>query len=232
MERKSRILIVEDEVDVLEANSSYFRGIGYEVYTATTLDRARSLIWEHPPDLMILDILLPDGTGLDFCKEFRKISAAPVIYLTCLDDDGNMLKGLQSGAEDYLTKPYNIEVLAAKVSIWLRQSHASKWQLSMPPLFVERGTGCVLLSGRKISLTPKELHVLCYLIEHRGKDISQEELYASIWQAPADTIGLTVRMTVSRLRQKMNFFEDGHFDLMTTKAGGYVFLKIKNENKG
>ncbi len=224
----ARLLLVEDETDVLDVNAQHLKKLGYEVFTATSLEEARCSIWEYPPDLLLLDIMLPDGSGIEFCKEFRKNNSAPVIFLTCLDDKENILEGLGSGAEDYVIKPYSIEILSARIAAQLRRSQQSTGQFSLPPLILDKDTGRVSLCGRDIPLTPKEFQLLCYLAERNGQEFSQTFLYRAIWKEAPETMGSTVKMTISRLRQKMRFQDEGYFEIMTTGAGGYVFLRLQS----
>ncbi len=223
-----RILLVEDETDVLEVNAQHLTALGYEVFSATTLEEARHRIWENPPDLLLLDIMLPDGSGLDFCTEFRRNNTAPIIFLTCLDDNEHILQGLQNGAEDYVIKPYSIEILSARIAAQLRRNKQSTGQFFLPPLLLDKDIGRVLLSGKEIQLTPKEFQILCYLAERNGQEFSQTALFKAIWKENPETMGSTVRVTISRLRQKMRFQEEGYFEIMTTSAGGYVFLRLQS----
>ncbi len=223
-----RLLLVEDETDVLEINAKHLTALGYEVHTATTLAEARNCMWDYPPDLLLLDIMLPDGSGLDFCTEFRRNNTAPIIFLTCLDDKESVLLGLQNGAEDYVVKPYNVEILAARIAAQLRRNRQSTGQFFLPPLMLDKDTGRVSLSGKDIMLTPKEFQLLCYLAERNGQEFSGAALFQAIWKEDPETMGATVRVTVSRLRQKMSFLEDGHFEIITTSAGGYVFFRLQS----
>ncbi len=227
MTKSARLLLVEDETDILEANAKYLSALGYEIFTATTLKEARNLMWEYPPDLLLLDIMLPDGSGLDFSTEFREYSKAPIIFLTCLDDDNSVLTGFDKGAEDYVVKPYNMKILAARITAQLKRSSRENRLISMPPLIIDRDASSVTLSGEAISFTPKELQLLCYLVDMIGREVSQAELYEAIWGGTSDTMGSAVRTTVSRIRQKLKLSESSHFDLLTTAEGGYVFLRIK-----
>ena len=120
--RKGRILIVEDEAGVRDVNAAHLAGLGYEVYTAATLAQAERLAQETPPDLYLLDVMLPDGSGLDYCRRLRRYSTAPVVFLTCLGESSDIIRGIEEGGDAYLTKPYDLGVLAAQVSAQLRRS--------------------------------------------------------------------------------------------------------------
>ncbi len=228
MTKAARILLVEDETDILEANSFYLEALGYQVYSAINLEEARKLMWEYPPDLALLDIMLPDGSGLDFADEFRAYSKAPIIFLTCLEDDLDVLAGFDKGAADYVIKPYNMKILAARIAAQLQKKQANSRQIALPPLFIERDTGNITLDGQLIVLSPKELQILCYFVDMQGQEISQAQLYAAIWgNNEPSKMGSTVRTAVSRLRQKLNLDASDYFALQTTVNGGYVFLRIK-----
>jgi len=108
--RKPRILIVEDETDVLKANRLFLEAEGYEVTCAINLKEARNVLWERPPDLILLDVLLPDGSGYDFCGEVRGRTSASIIFLTCMNSNEQIVDGFTRGADDYITKPYSMLV--------------------------------------------------------------------------------------------------------------------------
>ena len=95
--RKGRILIVEDEAGVRDVNAAHLAGLGYEVYTAATIAQAERLAQETPPDLYLLDVMLPDGSGLDYCRRLRRYSTAPVVFLTCLDESTDIIRGIEEG---------------------------------------------------------------------------------------------------------------------------------------
>ncbi len=223
-----RLLLVEDETDVLDINAKHLKSLGYEVFTATTIEQARRIIWEFPPDLLLLDIMLPDGSGLDFCTEFRKTNTAPIIFLTCLDDKESTLQGLLNGAEDYVIKPYNIDILSARIAAQLRRTRQSNGQFFLPPLILNKDTGQVTLCEKDIPLTPKEFQTLCFLAERNGQEFSQSAIFKAVWQENPETMGSTVRVTVSRIRSKMRFQDDGYFEIMTTGSGGYAFLRLQS----
>lgn len=225
MTRKARILLVEDESDVLRVNEQYLIRKGYEVLCADTLHKARNLIWEYPPDLILLDVLLPDGSGFELCESIRKISAAPVIFLTCMGQTENIVNGLSLGGDDYMIKPYSFEVLEARIAAQLRRRGVGLAQLDLPPLSVNLTSGSVRLKGEEILLNRKEFQLLVYLMENRGQELSQEQIYRAVWESPPEAMGNAVKMTISRLRQKLRLEETGCFELSTTPNQGYMFLQ-------
>jgi len=221
--KKTRILLVEDETDVLQVNKVFLEEQGYEVFGAETLREARNRLWEYPPDLILLDVLLPDGSGYDFCREIRQISLAPVIFLTCLGEDGDIVTGLKKGGDDYIVKPYNLSVLHARITAQLRRRGATT-EISLPPLHINLTTGTAKLEGEEIDLTRKEFQLLVYLIENRGLELSQSQIYEGIWNAPPETMGNTVRMHISRLRQKLRLNDGSAFEL-SASGQNYIFLR-------
>lgn len=225
MNRKVRILLVEDESDVLRVNEQFLLNKGYEVYCADTLHKARNLIWEYPPDLVVLDVLLPDGSGFELCEYIRKGSAAPVIFLTCMGHTENIVNGLSLGGDDYIVKPYSFEVLEARIAAQLRRRGIGSGLLDLPPLSVNLTSGTVRLNGEEILLTRKEFQLLIYLMENRGQELSQAQIFQAVWEATPNTMGNTVKMTISRLRQKLRLEESGCFELSTTTNQGYMFLR-------
>lgn len=223
--RKTRILVVEDETDLLQVSRNFLTGQGYEVFGAESLGEARRLLWEYPPDLVLLDVLLPDGSGYDFCREIRQTALTPVIFLTCLGADENVVTGLEGGGDDYIVKPYPLAVLQARIAAALRRRGAASGEISLPPLHINLTAGTVKLAGEEIVLTRREFQLLVYLVENRGLELSQSQIYAAVWNAPPETMGNTVRMHISRLRQKLRLDEGSSFELSSTSAQGYIFLR-------
>ena len=176
------ILLVEDEAAVSALNQRHLESTGYRVISARTIKEARAAVWERHPDLVILDVLLPDGSGYDFCEEFRKCSTAPVLFLTCMGQDCDVVRGLGSGGDDYLTKPYSMEVLLARVTAILRRNGLQHGGIiELPPLSINLQTGRVMLSGEIIPLSPKEMQLLAFLAVNTGREFSSEELYHAVW---------------------------------------------------
>ncbi len=226
--RKVRILFVEDETDILALNARHFAAQGYDVQTAKTLAEARAVVWENPPDLIVLDVQLPDGTGFDFCAEMRKITTAPVIYLTCAAGEDNEIKGLSLGGDDYITKPYSLDVLSARVKTMLRRSgFGSVGRIELPPLVIDVRLGRATLSGEELNLAPKELHLLAFLADNVGRAFSPDELYAIVWGDAGGTPVNTVKMHVSNIRRKLKLDDSSAFELSITPEKRYRFQKVR-----
>jgi len=222
-----RILMVEDETDVLSLNKRHFEEQGFLVDTARTLSEARNKMWESPPDLVLLDVMMPDGSGYDFCKEIRNITTAPIIYLTCLGSDDNIIKGLMGGGDDYIVKPYNLDVLSARVVAMLRrQSLSGAGRIELPPLVIDLRSGKVTLHGEELSFAQKELQLLAHLVSNVGQAFSAEQLYRAVWNEPAGVYKNTVRMHISNIKKKLKLDDGSPFELTMTSDRRYIFSKV------
>ncbi|MCR5701387.1 MAG: response regulator transcription factor [Lachnospiraceae bacterium] len=223
----SRILLVEDEEAVLLLNKRHLEKNGYEVYSATTIKQAEAIIWEYPPDLIILDVMLPDGSGLDLCRKIRDISTAPVLFLSCLSDNSDIIRGLDNGGDDYLPKPYSIDVLLARVATLLRRSKNPIGIIELPPLRINLSNGKVTLEKEEILLSQKELQLLAFLAQHAGCEYSSKELYNAVWGEDNETSTGTVKAHISRLRSKLHLNDMSPFELIFTPEKKYMFLKVR-----
>lgn len=227
MVKKTRILLVEDETDVLSANKRYLEEMGFEVYLAETLRTARLTVWEYPPDLILLDVMLPDGSGFDFCKEIREYSGVPIIFLTAMGADGNVVGGFSLGGDDYIIKPYSMEVMGARVMAQLRRHGINTGMIELPPLYIDIASGLVRLENMEVIIPRKELQLLVYFVEHQGQELEPERIYKAIWGGAPETMGSVVRKNVSNLRQKLPLDGSGYFELTNTSNLNYLFLRVR-----
>ncbi|MCL2748159.1 MAG: response regulator transcription factor [Oscillospiraceae bacterium] len=224
---RPRILMVEDEADVLSLNKQHLLEQGYEVDAARTLGEARAIVWERPPDLVLLDVMLPDGSGYDFCAEVRRITTAPIIYLTSMGGDENVVKGFMGGGDDYIVKPYSLDVLSMRVMAQLRrQGLSGAGRIELPPLAIDLYAGRATLGGEEIPLAPKELQLLAHLVSNAGQGFSAEELYRAVWDEPMGFYANTVRKHISSLKKKLKLDDGSPFELRLTGDRRYVFIKV------
>jgi DNA-binding response OmpR family regulator len=148
--------------------------------------------------------MLPDGSGFDFCREIRAFTAAPVIYLTGRDENGDIVRGLNIGGDDYLTKPYDLNVLGAHVSAQLRRAGVfSGGRIEVPPLVVDLMAGTASIRGAAVALSKKELQLLACLAAHLGRRVGSGELYEAVWGAPSNDAVHTVAEHIYRLKKKL-----------------------------
>lgn len=220
--------MVEDETDVLSFNKEYLERQGYDVCAAQTLAQARFQLEEHIPDLILLDVMMPDGMGWDFCAELRQKSNAPVIFLTCRDENESVVKGLLQGGDDYITKPYDLNVLGARVAAQLRRAGvASAGKLELPPLSVDLLAGEVTLDGEHIALTQKELQLLACFVLFAGRRLSCGELYRRAWGAEMMGASNTIAVHVAKLRKKLRLDDASWFELKSCGKEEYIFSKVR-----
>lgn len=230
MNRQPVILLVEDNPAILEANRQALAHEGYRIETAITLSEARKQLAENPPDAIVLDIMLPDGNGLDFLRELREGGQiAPVLLLTSLIKKDERLEGLRAGGDDYITKPYDIDELRARVAAFLRrvkmdrESATPAEVVTLGPLALDltrqRGT----LQGEDLRLTPKEFILLLMLVQSEGEALARETLYEAAWQSPMGTDSGALWRQISALKRKLG---DAYFDLSAQRGFGYMLKFI------
>ena len=218
---KSKILLVEDEVDVLEVNARLLKRRGYEVLLAKTVLEAKEILTQTTPDLLILDIILPDGNGYDICKNFRKISNNPVIFLSGKDSVSDKIEGLEKGGDYYLTKPYHIDEVLAVISRLLQKHFINC--LEKGALTLDLLNKKAFVDKEDVHLTTKEYALLEYLINHEEQEISSSELYEKVWGLSAVNDTRTIRFHMSNLRKKIKAEERKGYHILSTYGKGYKF---------
>lgn len=226
--RQARILMIEDEFDIAECNRQFLEGQGYEISVATTLSEARNLLEESIPDLILLDVLMPDGLGWDFCKELKKDACIPVIFLSSMDENGDIIRGLNLGGDDYIVKPYDLEILGARVAAQLRKTGVElAGKIKLPHLLIDILSGTVTIEDRQVSLPPKEMQLLCCLALASGRRISGEELYRRTWGWSQGAWDHIVSVNISRLRKHLGLDDASIFELIYTKDKAYIFRRVR-----
>ena len=226
-----KILLIEDEADILIRNKNHLKQEGYAVDCAASLAEARLLLNRAPPDLVLLDVMLPDGSGYDFCAEIRAVTAAPVIYLTCLDKNEEIVRGLHSGADDYITKPFDLTVLSARIIAQLRRAgQQGAGRIVIPPLTIDLQKGIAVLAGEVIVLPQKELQILTFFASHPGREFTAEQIYEAVWGDCPEAMGNTVKTRISSLRKKLRLDEEGSpFEIRYPRGRGYVFMRTLDQ---
>lgn len=224
-ERKGDILLVEDNLEILRANCVALEMEGFQVRTAETLHAAKQAVSERAPQVIVLDVLLPDGSGLDFCREIYAELGIPILFLSALDDKSDIVAGLRAGGCDYLTKPYDLDELIARIEAMLRfRSRAARGVTeSLGPLTLQTQTHTARLNDEQIPLKPMELRLLWLLMERRGGYTSAKTLYQLAWgdQPIADL--RTVYVHIAGLRKKLGLDENSQsaLVLLCEKSLGY-----------
>ena len=201
------LLLVEDNEEIMRGNKRILTLHGYVVRTAETLAAAWQEIERKVPDLLVLDLMMPDGNGLEFCAELRKTQTLPVLMLTALGQDRDEIKGLRAGGDDYLSKPYRYGVLLARIEALLRRTAYAPQVLPalrrIGPLCIDTAARQAAVDGEDLLLSPKEFALLERLLTASGQFISADSLYETLWGRKAAGDVRTVREHIHRLRGKL-----------------------------
>jgi two-component system alkaline phosphatase synthesis response regulator PhoP len=220
-----RILVVEDDPDIAELVARYLGKAGFSAEIQASGRAALDLVATNPPDLVVLDLMLPHMDGLDVCRTLRANPATagvPIIMLTAKAEEADRVVGLEIGADDYLAKPFSPNELVARVRALLRRAHRSEQTheaaLHYGVILLDPGRHIVTLRGQPVSLTAKEFLLLEYLLRHRGRVLSRDALLSDVWGYRYTGGTRTVDVHVRRLREKLPPLVDG---LVTVKQFGY-----------
>ncbi len=224
----TRILIVEDDPDIADLVARYLDKAGFTTERAVSGREALQAIAAKAPDLLVLDLMLPQVDGLEVCRRLRAneaTSAIPIIMLTARAEESERIVGLELGADDYLAKPFSPNELVARVRALLRRaargaSPAAR-TLAYGPIAVDTGRHVVSSDGRDVTLTAKEFLLLEYLLQHRGRVLSRDVLLTDVWGYRYTGGTRTVDVHVRRLREKLPMLADA---LVTVKQFGYKLL--------
>jgi DNA-binding response OmpR family regulator len=202
------ILVVEDESSIASFVSLYLKNAGYGVKTAATGGEALTQAAAQEPALIVLDLMLPDIDGIEVCKRIRQRSDVPILMLTARDDDVDKIVGLEVGADDYLTKPFNPRELVARIKSILRRSTGAQRKpqeaaMEHGNLRIDAGRREVTVSGAQIQLAPKEFDLLWELLDHRGLVLTRDQLLERVWGYTFAGDTRTVDVHVRQLRRKL-----------------------------
>ena len=220
------VLVVDDEPIVREVVVSYLKREGYRTLEAGDGDRARELLEQDTPNLVVLDLMLPGTDGLSLCRWIRSRSDLPVIMLTARGEEADRIVGLELGADDYVTKPFSPRELAARVRTVLRRSapvQVRDERLSFDGLEIDASTREVATDGRPLRLTAKEFDLLWFLARHPRKVFSRDQLMDRVWGYEAALDTGTVTVHVRRLREKIEVDPSRPRFLETVWGVGYRF---------
>ena len=217
-----RIAIIEDdEITRLEL-SKLLNTQGYETVLLTDFGNLTEELKQYSIELVLLDINLPDGNGLEFCKKIRETSETPVLFLTANDTEEDMLEGFGVGCDDYISKPFSIEVLRKKVLAVLKRTGIGKFRMKYRDLELDKEKCVVLMKGQEIHLTSTEYKLLLYLMENRGRVVTKAMLLEQLWDIDGNFVDdNTVRVNIKRLRQKLH--DEKQEYIVTVFGMGYTF---------
>lgn len=230
----SKVLVVDDDKNILDVLKYNLLKEGYAVATAEDGFKALEVARSEKPDLIILDIMLPGLNGLEVCRILRKETSVPILMLTAKIEEIDKVVGLEVGADDYITKPFSIRELLARIGATLRRSSWTQQPPAYPeeevPVSLKAGGLEIDSAGHRISsngsilsLTPKEFDLLSFLVQHRGQVFSRERLIEKVWGYDYEGTDRTVDVHVRSLRQKIEDNPEKPKHLLTVHGFGYKF---------
>lgn len=230
---RERILLVEDDFSLSFIIKRMLESKEYEVVTAESVDKAVHVMESQGFELILLDMMLPDGMGTELCEKIRRKSFCPIIFISCLDDSATKIEALKMGGDDYITKPINFEELITRIQVNIRR--ARQYNLGRSPSNEEHYPGILIKKdchelwltdageqpATKVELSPIEYQILNVFVEKPGQLLLYEEIYQKVWGA--DDLGdiRTVMVHVSNLRKKLG--DSGKELIHTVRGAGYIF---------
>ena len=223
---KPHCLIIEDEAALVELLRYNFEQEAFRVSAAADGEEALIAVSEDPPDIVILDWMLPLMSGLDVCRQLRRRPETrniPIIMLTARGEEGDRIRGLNSGADDYITKPFSPRELVARVRAVLRRSRPAlaEERLAFSDIVMDLAAHRVMRASRHIHLGPTEFRLLRYLLEHPGRVFSREQLLDAVWGSDVYVEPRTVDVHIRRLRRALNAATDSD-PIRTVRSAGYA----------
>ncbi|HZQ69695.1 MAG TPA: response regulator transcription factor [Terriglobales bacterium] len=224
---KGNILVVDDEQQITRVLKTTLSSHGYGVRVAGDGDQALQLMKDWSPDLIITDLRMPNMDGLQLCQQVREQSQVPIIVLSVRGEERMKVDALDAGADDYVTKPFNVNELLARVRASLRRAAAKEAPesqvIEVGDFHIDSQTRTVLVSGRSVHLTPKEFDLLAYLARHPGKVITHRVLLSAIWGPNSTEQPEYLRVFVGHLRKKLEPNESTPRYIVTEPWVGYRF---------
>ncbi len=221
---RQTVLLVEDNVELNEINKRALEGAGYMVLTALTLSKAREHLADNEPDIILLDVILPDGDGYNFCEEIRDTTDAHILFLTSCSEHADKIRGLSIGGDDYITKPFMLEELIQRVAAVMRRrvmkNPAKEVVLTLGNLTLDITSSRAFVNDKDILLTYKEFLLLLHFARNENKYFSAEHLYERLWKQTPNNDYNAVKIQVSKIRKKL---EKSDYTISAVRGKGYQF---------
>jgi DNA-binding response OmpR family regulator len=220
-----KILLVEDDLSLIEGLKFSLSKNGFDVTVSRTVKEAKSCLNQREYHLVILDLMLPDGSGFDVCKAIRQTSNIPIIFLTASDEEVNIVMGLDIGGDDYITKPFKLNELISRINAALRRAEPVREQaaeLNANGITVKLAEGRVIKNGEDIELTSAEYRLLCLFMQNPKAVLSRDQIMQRLWDSHESFIDdNTLSVYISRLREKIEDDSKCPLFLTTIRGMGY-----------
>jgi two-component system KDP operon response regulator KdpE len=221
----TRVLVVDDEPQILRALRSTLSAAGYEVDTATTVESALTAAAVHPPEAVILDLMLPDGSGVDVCRELRQWTQVPVVVLSALGEERDKVAALDAGADDYVTKPFGVDELLARLRAALRRAPAAgEPVIEVGQLRLDLDQSALYRNGQLVQLTPHEFLLIRLFAQNVGKLLTHKTILRDVWGPAYQSESHYIHVYVSQLRRKVEDDPTRPRYLLTEPGAGYRFV--------
>jgi DNA-binding response OmpR family regulator len=224
---KKKILLVDDEAAIVQSLRYNLERSGYAVTAAGDGRSAVALVASESPDLVILDIMLPLLDGIEACKEIRKTSSVPIIMLTAKDQEFDKVLALELGADDYVTKPFSLGEIIARIKARLRRSETDLEQrdesITIGDITIDRSRQKLVVRGDVVALAPKEFRLLYLLMENRGRIVTRQMLLEKVWGYDFEGEHQTISVHVRWLREKIEIDPNNPRHIVTVRSRGYMF---------
>ncbi len=235
--KKITVLVADDDPQLLRLVSRNFQLEGYSVLTANNGQEALNTIHSESPDIALLDVMMPKMDGFTVCEEARKFTAMPIIILTARGQDHDKIRGLDLGADDYLTKPFSVEELMARVRAVLRRSQMTQVEvkqglnpvITVGEMKIDLAQHQVLLKDQLIALTPIEFRLLTYLAQNAGRVVTQDMLLEHVWGSEYSGESHLLQVNINRLRHKLEPDEENSNYIHTKMGVGYIMPVVPGE---
>jgi two-component system KDP operon response regulator KdpE len=222
----ARILVVDDEPQILRALETSLHGAGYEVAAAATAADALAAAAMRPPEAVILDLVLPDGSGTEVCRELRRWTDVPILVLSAVGDEAEKVSALDAGADDYVLKPFGIEELLARLRALLRRAGPPGGPVvEVGDLVVDVDKRLVKLRGEPVTLTPTEFELLRLFVQNEDKLLTHAAILRAVWGPNYGTESNYLHVYVSQLRRKIESDPTRPRYLLTESGAGYRFVR-------
>lgn len=220
------LLIIDDDEKLNRLLAKYLEGFGFRLLAAAHPEKGMELLKQKAPDLIILDVMLPDTNGFEVCKRIRTSSRVPIIMLTARGDLMDRVVGLELGADDYLPKPFEARELVARIQSVLRRTRQAPDNrlLERGRLTIDLGRRQAMIDGAQIALTTNEFNALSLLASHPGRVLDRDEILQELRGMDSEAFNRTVDITISRLRQKLGDDPRAPRFIKTVWGAGYVFV--------
>ena len=219
-----RILVVEDDKTIAEEISTYLRTWDFEVGLISDFSAVMEEFGAFSPHLVLMDVSLPFFNGYHWCTQIRKLSQIPIIFLSSASDNMNIVMAMNMGGDDFIAKPFDLQVLSAKIQAMLRRSYSYQGQSELQEckgVMLNTSNGVMDIAGQKVELTKNEFRMLQLLFSHKGEIVTREALMTHLWDSDCFVDDNTLAVNMTRLRKKLSEYEKEAL-IITKKGIGYL----------